>query len=110
MGKKRKVPEHKEESRMVKVVDDWCPNYPGDEVELAIVFHEMAEYSGQRRPYYLVRIRAWGYDDFGVELDYVTQSCECGYGRYNFWKKYIFDRVPDGVDKQWFYEHGFAPA
>ncbi len=88
-------------SRMVTVADNWCPCFPDNQVCLNI-----CAYKGTGRTYY-VRISAFGADDMGVELYYTSSYPEEVYGRYNHWKKWIFDRVPDGVDVGWFYEHGF---
>lgn len=92
--------------RMVTVTDDWYPCYPGNQVYLYI----RGSRCWSRTEMYAVRISAWGKDDTGVELEYTTRSAETAYALYWHWKKYLFDKVPDGVDKEWFYEHGFCPG
>ena len=89
------------ESRMVTVTDDWCPCFPDNQVCLSI-----RAYKGCGRTYY-VRVSAFGADDMGVALYYTSSSPEYVYGLYKHWKQWIYDRVPDGVDVGWFYEHGF---
>ena len=89
------------ESRMVVVTDDWYPCFLDNRVCMAISVHKNF---GKK---YVVRIAVFGEDDFGVELSYTSEHPNVVYNLYNHWKKYIFDRVPDGVDLKWFYEHGF---
>ena len=98
------------EHRMVRAADDWHPCYPGNEICLSISM-------GLLRPYievpvdetlYIVHFSAWGMDDFGMELDYISPgSVEFAEMVYCVWTKHIFDKVPDGVYKMWFLEHGF---
>lgn len=99
------------ERRMVKVVDEWSPCYPNNEVQLSIVLRGIKPYpkASEDKMTYYVKVTAWGMDDFGVELEYkIVGQRAIAEGRYDFWKHYIFDRVPDGIDKEWFYEHGFT--
>lgn len=85
--------------KFVKVDDDWYPNYDGDTVLVSL--REVG-----KRPYSYIKFSAWGADDTGVEMDL---SCydEC---IFNTWKEYIYDRMPDVVNREWFYEHGFYRA
>ena len=92
----------KREERMVKVTDDWYPCYDGGLVKLSILQNFFKEY-------YCI-ISVWGADDYGLEMQYSSAYPECVDAMYERWKKYIFDRVPDNVDKEWFFEHGFYPA
>lgn len=89
------------------------------------------------RPYAMVKVMASGNDDtyvvkeYGIEFDgskYVEYECTKN-GKetineyvddtnelykykaaimYNAWKRDIFDCVPDGINRQWFLENGFA--
>ena len=88
-------------SRDVVVTDDWYPCFPDNKVHMYI-----SAYKGSGKEY-VVRIGVFGMDDFGIALSYNSKYPEEIYGLYNHWKKWIFDRVPDGVDVTWFYEHGF---
>lgn len=110
MGKQFK---ERTEHRMVKVTDDWFPCYPNGEIDLSITLRSYKPYpgAGEKHTVYCVKIAAWGLDDTGVELEFSIEDGR-GYaeGRYAFWKKHIFDKVPDGIDMMWFYEHGFVPA
>lgn len=92
----------KREERMVKVTDDWNPCYDDGMVKLSISQNFFQEY-------YCI-ISVWGMDDTGMEMQYSSPYPECVDAMYERWKKYIFDRVPDNVNKEWFLEHGFYPA
>ena len=89
----------KRASRYVQVTDDWHPNIDEDKIELTIL-------TGDFMGYY-VKIVAMGDDDDGVELYYSASNPESLEYLYDHLKRYIYDRVPDGVDHEWFYEHGF---
>lgn len=96
-----------QESRMVTVSDDWCPCYPENQVEMIIC----ARRGFGHKDTYHTRISVWGADDTGVELEYEAYGDHtAAYAIYEHWKKYIFDRVPDNVDMEWFFERGFYPA
>lgn len=89
------------------------------------------------RPYAMVKVMASGNDDtyvvkeYGVQFDgskyveyewtkngketineYVDDTDELYKYKaaimYNAWKRDIFDCVPDGINRQWFLENGFA--
>ena len=95
------------EMRMVTVTDDWFPCYSDNQVNVTICVSRGFEHKDT----YYVRISAWGADDTGVEMHYQAgKYCETAYAIYRHWKEYIFDRIPDGVDMKWFYEHGFYPG
>ena len=95
------------ENRMVLVTDDWYPCFPGNQVSLTI----MVRRSFGHKDSYYAKICAWGADDTGVEMEYMAGDCpESAYSIYEHWKRYIFGRVPDGVNMEGFYEHGFYPA
>ena len=90
------------EHRLVRVTDDWYPCFEGGYVLLHISQHFFKEH--------YVKITAWGADDTGVEMEFTSHSKDAVDSIYDHWKEYIFDRVPDGVDREWFYEHGFYDA
>jgi len=93
--------------RMVTVTDDWYPNFKDNQIKLSLFlsYINQPDYHIQ-----FVRICVWGADNFGLELDYTGLSYEDLLYHYDLWKEHIFDKVPDGVNQQWFYEHGFYPA
>ena len=93
---------NKREDRMVKVIDDWHPCHDGGCVKLSIIQLFYKDY--------YCKVCAWGADDTGVEMEYHSPFPEYVDAMYERWKKYIFDRVPDGITREWFYEHGFYPA
>ena len=92
----------REETRMVKVKDDWYPCFEGGYVCLRIAQHFFNEH--------YCKISAFGADDTGVEMEFSYPTKGAVDAVYDRWKKYIFDRVPDGVTREWFYEHGFLNA
>ena len=89
--------------RMVRVTDDWSPCYYGGQVKMTL---SRTVFAGT----YICKLSVWGADDKGVELEYGTTSELIAIQVYELWKTHIFDKVPDGVDKTWFFEHGFLPA
>ena len=90
------------ESRMVKVTDDWFPNFPEDKIVLNINVR-MGTHDKQAR----VNMTARGNDDDYVALRSEPMSPNYAINLYKHWKEYVFDRVPDGCDHEWFFEHGF---
>ena len=100
---------YRKESRMIEVTDDWHPCYDGNKVKLSILLQEIRP-SKSQTSYYNVKVMAWGADDTGMELEYETKFQELAISQYNTWKHYVYNRVPDGINKEWFYEHGFTNA
>lgn len=95
------------ETRMVTVTDDWCPCYPDNQVAVTI----WARREAGHKDTYSVNILVWGMDDTGVALRYEAgEHVQNAYVVYDHWKEWVFDRIPDGVNREWFYEHGFLPA
>lgn len=93
---------HRSEERMIQVIDDWYPCHEGGFVKLRISQYFYKEY-------YCI-LSAWGADDYGVEMKYSSAYPEYVDAMYDRWHKYIFERVPNGIDKEWFFEHGFYPV
>lgn len=93
---------NRSEQRMIPVTDDWYPNFEGNKIRLKIVQYVFREY--------ICIISAWGMDDYGLEMQFSSCYPEYVDAMYDRWKEYIFDRVPDHVNKEWFLEHGFYPA
>lgn len=88
------------ESRMVTVTDDWYPCFKDNQIGINLHMYV----SGKE---YKVIFSAYGYDDFGVCMRFSSTSCEQTHSVFKHWKRFIFDRIPDGVNVEWFYEHGF---
>ena len=81
--------------KYVKVNDNWHSNYNGDQVLVTLTLFDEC-----------VHFNAWGMDDMGVEMYHSTGSKEV----YDVWKKYIFEKMPDVVNEDWFLRHGFYPV
>ena len=92
-------------TRMVKVKDNWYPCINDNEIAVTIQwFHFDDEET------YTVLISAHGNDDFGVELRHIAHSESGATSIFEFWTEHIYDKIPDGITVQWFYEHGFLPS
>lgn len=90
-------------TKFVKVEDDWHPNFPDNEIRIDV---QLQEYPSG---YYDVFIRAWGADDFCLELKRNgIISFDEAHRTYCDFKK-IYDSVPKVTNKDWFYKHGFMP-
>lgn len=90
--------------RRISVADNWCPCYPDGTVELSLKLYA----PGINEEECYVKITAFGMDDFGVEMEYVTDDFSDALDRFKFWDEWIFSKVPDGITVEWFYEHGFV--
>lgn len=96
---------YKHDSKRITVKDDWYPCFDGNQIGVAMQlykFDDEAEYH--------VLITAYGADDFGVEFRHKTAVKEYAFGRYDFYKEFIFDKIPNEITKTWFFEHGFFPS
>lgn len=82
-------------SKLVSVDDDWYPNLCGNKVVVTLTL-----FGG------FVKFNAYGDDDTGVEMECPVHSKAV----FNTWKKYIYDKMPEVVNKKWFFEHGFYYA
>ena len=85
---------------MITVTDNWYPCFEDNQVCASLSLHK----SGKE---YAVLFSVFGADDFGVCMKFRSTSCEQSHYVYRSWKRFILDRIPDGVDVEWFYEHGF---
>lgn len=87
--------------RMVEVNDDWYPCFPGNKVRLrlSLLYFKC----------YYVKLSAWGADDTGVEIECHASDFQDAADKYNALSK-VYDSVPDGCDRQWFFDHGFVRA
>lgn len=89
--------------RMVEVNDDWYPCFPGNKVRLrlslSLLYFKL----------YYIKLSAWGADDTGVEIECHASDFQDAADKYNTLSK-VYDSVPDGCDRQWFFDHGFVRA
>ena len=95
-------------NRMITVTDDWCPCYPGNQVELAVFMLHFTQCSWCDE-HYLLKVSAWGMDDRGVEIERTTADHQEAIRIFNELFE-IYKSVPDGVDLHWFCSNGFSPA
>lgn len=99
-----KSSKYPKETKMITVTDDgwvWHPCYPNNQVKVGI----SANCYGNNR---YVKVNAWGMDDFGVEIAYSCYDDEHLIEMYYHFKHYIYDKITDGTNLEWFYEHGFV--
>lgn len=92
------------ETKMIIVTDNddvWKPCYLGNQVRVGI---SAIGYSNN----YYIKVNAWGMDDFGVEIEYHCYNEEHLMQMYEHFKHYIYDKIVNGVNLEWFYEHGFV--
>ena len=87
--------------RMVSVVDDWYPCFEGNKVKLRL---KLCYFKG-----YYVKLSAGGADDTGVEIGYDAVDLLDAVHQFGVLSD-VFDSVPDGCDRQWFFDHGFVRA
>ena len=88
--------------RDVVVTDDWYPCFDDNRIHVSLSLRK----SGKN---YVVLFSAYGADDFSVCMRYESDFSEHSNSVYYNWRSYIFERIPDGVNVEWFYEHGFYP-
>lgn len=89
--------------KYVTASDDWYPCFPDNKVRVCMFLTNVKDSK-------FVRICVWGADDYGMELDYIGSDYEELLYNYNRIKEYIYDRIPDVVNKEWFLEHAFYQA
>ena len=87
--------------RMVLVTDNWYPCFDGNKVRLKL---KLCYFKG-----YYIKLSAWGADDTGVEIEYKALDLPDAVKQFKVLSD-VFDSVPDGCNRQWFYDHGFVPA
>lgn len=91
--------------KIVKVSDPECW-YNQDTVEVGL--YVTPPYNGK----VVVRVFVDTIDDFAVSLDYEIGETYTDAIKwvYNHYKTFIFERIPETVSLDWFYEHGFMPV
>lgn len=90
--------------RYVRVTDDWYPCYPEQKIQLSLTMYRW--YRLMRYPVYIIKLTAFGMDDTGVEIEYTATRKKTAKKLYKELKA-IYDSIPDGIDMQWFFDHGF---
>ena len=92
------------ETKLIAVTDEawkWTVLYPDNKVQVSISANHIGDSL-------YIKLNAWGMDDFGVEIEHTCHSVEHLMEMYEHFKHYIYDKIMDGVDLNWFYEHGFV--
>jgi len=87
--------------RTIEVTDDWYPCMDGNRITLHLFMSRLA---GDRN--YRVKLIAYGGDDYDLELFYKYRNRREADKKFRELKK-LFQSVPDGVDKKWFWDRGF---
>lgn len=91
--------------KYIKVKDDWYPCFDYNRIVVILKY-----FYDEITKNYTVLISAYGKDDYCVELRHEAQNAIAALDIFLLWKKHIFDRIPDGITVEWFYEHGFIPG
>ena len=91
--------------KTVKVSDSW--NWYGED-EIQIKLFCLLPLNGWENASY-IRVLADSTDDFKMCLDICVQrdSVQCVNSTYQFAKTYLFDTIPEEIDVQWLFDHGF---
>ena len=90
------------ENKMIAPLDAWYWNpYENDQIKISVSFQE---YDDKQC---VVKIMAWGCDDFGVEQEFVSNDYSEAYQKYEFWKDGLYNEIQDGVNYEWFIKKGF---
>ena len=90
-----------EVSRLVTVTDDWHPCYPDNKIVLRLSLPEKPF-----RGYYVLKLTAWGMDDYGMDFEVRAKDWEEALQTYD--RLLVFyNGVPENIDQEWFLEKGF---
>lgn len=91
----------------VNVDDDWYPNFPYDTIRLSVIQLPNYTKSGSL----VVRICAWGADDYGLEIDYEVGSEEESDNKFDELIRYAEDlKSLEPINKEFLISEGFFPA
>lgn len=84
---------------MVKVTDQWYPNYPDNHIKVgAVILIDGLT----------VRVNAWGDDDLGMDRDYLAKSHGEARGYYRKMVKYVdWIKTQEPVNQEFFKKQGF---
>jgi hypothetical protein len=88
---------YRKDSRMIEVTDCY------GNAELVILLKEL-----RTKPRYKVSVMVTDGYGAGMEINYETNFAEIAISQYNTWRHYIYSRVPNQTNKEWFIEHGFT--
>ena len=86
--------------RYITVTDDWYPCYKGNKVRLRLSLISFLDT-------YYVRLAAWGADDTAYVRDFEYTDKVQANQRYEE-LIYVYNTIPDGIDKDWFIDRGFT--
>lgn len=89
---------HKE--KYITVTDDWHPNFNGNQVKIILSLNYFNNY-------YYVKLMAWGADDTAYEIEKDNLTIDEALHYYNNELTDFYESIPNGIDKEWFIEHGF---
>lgn len=90
--------------KYIEVKDDWYPCFNGNKIVVTLQCFYLSSTKS-----YTVLISAHGKDDYSVQLRHEAPNEKAALDLFCLWKKHIFDRIPDRITVEWFYEHGFIP-
>jgi len=85
--------------RFITVEDDWYPCYEGNRIKLRLTLIAYGKY--------YVKIAAWGADDTAYEQEFEYYNYEEACDKYNSLIPF-FETIPNGINKEWFIDHGFV--
>ena len=92
---------------LVKVDDDWYPNLDDDQIRISVI--ELAQYT-QESPM-VVRICAWGGDDYGLEIDTEVFSEQGRNSKYRELIKYANTlKELEPINSEFLKSEGWGPA
>ena len=92
----------------MKVNDNWYPTYPDNKVKVSLIFNNFRLKNIYKNMF--VRCCVWGADDFGLEMDFESDSEEELKDKFLEWKQYVYDEIPETTNKEYFYNLGFQDA
>lgn len=94
--------------KFIKVDDNWYPTFPNNQVNMSLIFNYFKLNKTDSNK--LVRCCVWGADDFGLEIDFESESLNELKDKFLEWKKYLYDEIPEITNKEYFYNLGFIDA
>lgn len=86
--------------RYITVTDDWYPCYEGNKVRLRLSLSSFLDK-------YYVKLAAWGADDTAYEQEFEYTDKAQAKRQYDE-LTFVYNSIPDGIDKDWFIDRGFT--
>lgn len=86
---------------MVKVNDDWCPNYPKHEVHVHL-FIDWYDYDNSGAVIFVIS----GMDDTCVERRFKSSNLDVLIQKYEEWKIF-YNEIPQTTNQRWYLQKGF---